>query len=153
MVWLFQLFLLSSIITTVCIVLVLRTESSDFILLVIKDLYVIDNAICNPNWSLQSVYNPTGGFAYSFRVLRGIITPALMLKASVTSRDSSAFLSVATWKSSCSELDESLSCICNSSNSVSTNSGTRVNNLSVLWWCSKWKNNKWNIHHQVSLWC
>ena len=130
MVWLFLLFLLSSIIETVCIVLVLRIESSDFILLVINDLYVIDNTMCNPNWSLQFVYYPPSGFANSFRALRGIITLALVLIASVTSRDSSAFLSVATWKSYCSELDESLSCICNSSSySASTNSGTRVNNI------------------------
>lgn len=107
-----------------------RMKSFDFTPLDIKDLYAIDTTICNPNWSLHFEHIPMNGFANSFRALRGIVTLALMFNASVTSRDSSTSSSVATWKSYCSELDESLSCICrNSSNTVSTDYGTRVDNI------------------------
>ena len=80
--------------------------------LVVRRLYDVNATLCNPYLSLSFVHEPLGGYANSFRALRGIIALAFIVNASVSSGYSSLISFVATWKSYCSLLDESISCIC-----------------------------------------
>ena len=106
------LFFLSNILITVGLVFGCWIEPIESVILATRVPYSLNDTICNPSWPLHIVYHPQGGFANSFRALRGLITLALMFNATVTSESYSCLCSVATWNKYCSVMDESLSCLC-----------------------------------------
>lgn len=112
MIRLMILFFLSNILITVCLVFGCWIEPIESVILATRVPYSLNDTICNPSWPLHIVYHPQGGFANSFRALRGLITLALMFNATVTSESYSCLWSVATWNKYCSVMDESLSCLC-----------------------------------------
>ena len=85
MIRLMILFFLSNILITVCLVFGCWIEPIESVILATRVPYSLNDTICNPSWPLHIVYHPQGGFANSFRALRGLITLALMFNATVTS--------------------------------------------------------------------